>query len=92
MTLFLPKRLPNFLQLVGAIFRLFPDVLADKYRCLGLGRKNDAVARSRVDLNEFRVNFVLRPKDDPGEVGVAAQGIDDDALDLDVERVENKPN
>ncbi len=35
------------------------------------------------------MNLVLSPQDDPGEIGVAAQGIDDDALDLDLKGVED---
>ena len=83
------KRLPDFFQLLGAVFRLFPHILTDKNGGFGLGGQDDAIARARVDFDDLRMNLVLGLKDDSGKVGIAAQRIDHNALDLDIEGVEN---
>lgn len=82
--------LTDFLQFVRTIFRLFPDILADENRGLGLRGQDNAVAWPGIDLDELRVDLILRAKDDPGEVGVTAKRIDHDPLDLDVKSVENE--
>jgi hypothetical protein len=89
LALFLPEGLANFFQLFTPVFGFLPDLLADKDGRLGLGSQNDAVARSRVDLNDLRVDFVLGLEDDPGEIGVAAQIVNDDPFHLDVEGAKN---
>src|SRR5260221_8726374 len=89
MAFFFTKRLADFLQLIGAVFRLLPHILADEDGRFGLGGQDNAVAGPRVDLNDLRVDFVLRLEDDAGEIGVAAQRVDHDPLHLDVEGIED---
>jgi len=84
------KGLPDFLQFLGPIFRFLPDFLGNKNGGFGLGGQDNAIARAGVDLDDLGVNFVLGLEDDPGKIGVAAKRVDDDALDADIEGVENK--
>ena len=79
-------------KFIAAIFRFLPHVLTDKYRRLGLRGQHDAVARPRINLDDLRMNLVLRLQDDAGEVSVAAQGIDDDPFNFDVKGVEDEAN
>ncbi len=84
--------MPDFLQFLGAIFSLFPDVLTDEYLGLGLSGQDDAIAGTRVDLDELVVDLVLGAQDDPGKVSVAAKGVDDNPLHTDFKRVEDIPD
>ena len=86
---FLAEGLADFFELFGAVVGFFPDVLADKDGGFGLDGEDKAVAGSRVDLDDFGVNFVVGLEDDASEVGVAAESVDDHAFDFDVEGVED---
>ena len=89
MTFLFTDRLPDFFQLVGAVFRFFPYRLADKNGSLGLAGQDDAIAGPCIDLNDLRMHFVLGLKNDPGEISIFVQRIDHDAFHLDVEGGEN---
>lgn len=90
MALFIAESLTNFFQLVGAIFGLFPDIPADKNGSFGLGRENETVAGTSIDLNDLRVDFIVGLEDDPGEIGIAPEIVDHHPLHLDVESSKNK--
>ncbi len=86
---FLAKRLADFFELLGAVVRLIPNVLADEDGRLGLNGEHEAVAGAGVDFDHLGMNLVLRAQNQAREVGVAAERVDDHPLDLDVEGVEN---
>jgi hypothetical protein len=90
MALLFAQSLPDFLQFFRAIFRFFPNVLADKNWSLGLGGQHDTVAGACINFDHLGMNLVLGLEDDPGEVSITAQGVDHDPLHLDVESIENK--
>ena len=92
MALLFPQCLPDFFQLVGAVVRFFPDILTDKNGRLGLRSQDNAVTGTGVDFDDLRVDFIRGPQDYPGEIGVAAQGIDHDSFHLDLEGVEDVPD
>lgn len=89
MPFFFPERLADFFQLIRPVIGFFPYILADKNRRLGLGGQDNAIAGTRVNLNDLRVDLVMGLEDDPGKIGIAPQRIDDDTLHLDIKSVED---
>ena len=86
---FFAEGLTDFFEFFGAVLGFFPDALTDKDGSFGLDGEDEAVAGARIDFDDLGVNFIVRFEDDPGKIGVAAQIVDDDAFDFDVEGVEN---
>src|ERR1700677_1294006 len=86
---FFAKCLPNLFQLVRTVFRLFPNILTDENGRLGLRGQHNAVAGTGINLNHLRMDLVLGLQDNPGEVSVAAQRVNDHALHMDIEGREN---
>jgi len=89
MALFFLQSLTDLFEFLGPVVRFLPDILTDVNGGLGLGGEDDAIAGAGIDFDDLGMDLVLGLEDDAGEVGITTEGVDDDALDLDIEGVEN---
>src|SRR6266496_3159443 len=84
--------LVNLLQPLGHVLHLAEKGRGHVERPLLRGRQRDAIARARIDLDNFAAQFILLLEDEPGEIGGVLQLRNDRALDGDVEPVEHVSN
>src|ERR1043166_8641037 len=84
--------LVNFFQPLGHVFHLAEEGGGDVERPLLRRRERDAIARARIDLDNFAAQFILLLENEPGEIGGVLQLGDDGALDGDIEAVEHVRN
>src|SRR5207247_1472203 len=77
------------LQDFGHVFHLFEKGTGDVDRPLLGGGNGQAVARARIDLDQFAAEFILLLENDARVVGGIFEFGDDDALDGDVESLKH---
>ena len=77
------------LQRFAHVLDLFPERGGNEDGLVLRGGEGEAIARARVEFDEFAAEFVLLLENDAGEIGGVLQVRDDDALDGDAEAFED---
>ena len=77
------------LERIAHVFDLLPERGVDEDGLALGGGEGEAIARARVEFDEFAAEFVLLLENDAGKVGGVLQVGDDDALHGDAEALED---